>query len=233
VPLTILEKKIMLVKDRMTPNPITILPDSTHKQATELLREKSIHHLPVVNKSGELVGMVVEQDLLAAQPSPATTLSIYEIHGLLSKLQLKQIMSTPVFTTTPDCPLEEAARLMLDKGIGSLPVMENNRLVGIITDTDIFRALSMLLGGGVGGARFTLHLPDKPGVLAQVAQIVAEAGGNIVSVTTWDSKSDGRAYITIKEQGANFAQLKPALDTSGFEVVEARDQSDCNQHLYK
>ena len=222
----------MLVKDRMTPTPITIVPDSTHKQANELLREHNVHHLPVVNKSGELVGILVDEDLIAAQPSAATTLSIYEIHGLLSKLQVKQIMSHPVFTTTPDCPLEEAARLMLDRDIGCLPVMENDKLVGIITDTDIFKALSMLLGGGDEGSRFTLHLPDKPGILARVAQIVADAGGNIVSVTTWDSKIDDRAYITIKEQGADFAQLKPALDESDFEVVDVREQSVCVQQQY-
>jgi acetoin utilization protein AcuB len=122
---------------------------------------------------------------------------------------------------------------MLEKGIGSLPVMENDKLVGIITDTDIFKALSMLLGGGVTGARFTLHLPDKPGVLAKVAQIVADAGGNIVSVTAWDSSIDGRAYITIKEQGADFAQLKSALDASDFELVEVRKQSACIQKQYE
>jgi acetoin utilization protein AcuB len=223
----------MLVKDCMTPDPITILPESTHKQASELLREHNIHHLPVVNKRGELAGMIVEQDLLAAQPSPATTLSIYEIHGLLSKLQVKQIMSHPVFTTTSDCPLEEAARLMLDRDIGSLPVMEDKKLVGIITDTDIFKALAMLLGGGDEGSRFTLHLPDKPGVLARVAQIVADAGGNIVSVTTWESERDGQGYVTIKELGADFSQLKPALDESDFEVVEVREIAGCDQTQYE
>jgi acetoin utilization protein AcuB len=222
----------MLVKDRMTPNPITIMPESTHKQANEILRDHKIHHLPVVDKQGDLAGIVVEQDLLAAQPSPATTLSIYEIHGLLSKLQVKQIMSHPVYTTTPDCPLEEAARLMLDKGIGSLPVVENDKMVGIITDTDIFTALVMLLGGGEEGARITLFLADKPGVLAKIAQIVADAGGNIVSVTTWDSALDGRAYITIKEQGAEFAQLKPALEASDVEVVDVREQSACFPNQY-
>jgi acetoin utilization protein AcuB len=222
----------MLVKDRMTSNPVTILPENTHKQANELLREHKIHHLPVVNKQGDLVGIVVEQDLLAAQPSPATTLSIYEIHGLLSKLQIKQIMSHPVYTTTSDCPLEEAARLMLDRGIGSLPVVEDNKLVGIITDTDIFTALVMLLGGGEEGSRFTLHLPDKPGVLAKIAQIVADAGGNIVSVTTWDSSIDGRAYITFKEQGADFAKLQSALEASDVEVIDVREKSACIRNQY-
>lgn len=222
----------MLVKDCMTPNPLTITPDSTHKKASELLREHNIHHLPVVNKEGKLVGILVEEDLIAAQPSAATTLSIYEIHSLLSKLQVNQIMSRPVFTITPECPLEDAARLMLNEDIGCLPVMENDRVVGIITDTDIFKALAMLLGGGNEGARFTLNLPNEPGILAKVAQMVADAGGNIVSVTTWDSQLDGKAYVTIKEQGADFTQLKPALDDSDFEVIDVRETPDCAQHQY-
>jgi len=215
----------MLVKDRMTLSPIIVSPDTTHKQAAELMREHKVDHLPVVDKKGNLVGIVVEQDLLAAQPSPATTLSIYEIHSLLSKLEVKQIMSRPVYTTTRDCPLEEAARRMLDKRVGCLPVMEEGRVVGMITDTDIFESLVMLLGGGQEGARFTLHLPDRPGMLAKVAQAVADAGGNIVSVTNWQSKDGGKAYLTIKESGANFARLKQALDAlEETELVDLREK---------
>lgn len=214
----------MLVKDRMTPNPITVTPDTTHKQAAELMREHNIHHLPVVNKEGKVIGIVVEEDLLAAQPSPATTLSIYEIHGLLSRLKLKDIMSHPVHSTTPDCPLEEAARLMLENGIGCLPIMENDTLIGIITDTDIFQSLVTILGGGREGARFTLRLPNKPGVLAQIAKTVAEAGGNIISITTWHSTDDNKAHITIKEQGANYPVLKQSLDDlAEVDVVDIRE----------
>ncbi len=220
----------MLVEDCMTSNPITATPDTTHKQAAEIMREHKIHHLPVVTKEGRLAGIVVEEDLLAAQPSPATTLSIYEIHSLLSRLKLKDIMSQKVFTTTPDCPLEEAARLMLEQDIGCLPVMEHEKLVGIITDTDIFRALVMLLGGGKEGARFTLHLPHKPGELALVAQTVADAGGNIISVTTWHSNKDDKAYITIKEQGADYTALKQALeDLEDVAVVDLRDSPGYRQ----
>jgi acetoin utilization protein AcuB len=151
---------------------------------------------------------------------------------LLSRLQIKQIMSRPVFTTTPECPLEEAASLMLREGIGCLPVMEDDQLIGIISDTDIFQSLVTLLGGGETGARFTVHLADKPGMLAKVAQLVADAGGNIISVTAWDSKEDGKAYITIKERGADYAQLKPALDALDAEVVDARANPACQQKQY-
>lgn len=222
----------MLVKDRMTPNPITVSPETTHKQAAELMREHKVHHLPIIDRHGKLVGIVVEEDLLAAQPSPATTLSIYEIHGLLSQLQLKEIMRHPVYTTTADCPLEEAARLMLNQEIGCLPVMEGDQIIGIITDTDIFEALVMLLGGGKEGARFTLHVPNRPGVLAKVAQAVAETGGNIVSVIAWSDESGRETYLTIKEQGANFEQLKRELDALDAEVVDVRQKPACQQQLY-
>lgn len=222
----------MLVKDCMTSTPITATPETTHKQATELMREHDLHHLPVVDKSGRLIGIIVQEDLLAAQPSPATTLSIYEIHGLLSKLEIKQIMSRPVYTTTPTCPIEEAARQMLDKRVSCLPVMEADRLVGIITDTDIYDVLVRLLGGGKEGARFTLRLPDRPGGLARAAQTVADAGGNIISVTTWYS-GDGQAFITIKEQGASFTQLKAALEKlENIEVVDLHENPVCDQRQF-
>lgn len=224
----------MLVKDRMTPNPITILPDATHRQAAELMREHHIHHLPVLDKGGNLVGIVVEQDLLAAQPSPATTLSIYEIHGLLSKLQIRQIMKHPVHTTTPDCPIEEAARVMLSEDVGCLPVVEGGKVVGIITDTDIFRVLVTMLGGGEEGARFTLQVVNRPGVLAKVAQIVADAGGNIISVTAWhdEGSASPAAYITIKEQGANFAHLKPSLGALEAELIDLWENPTCPRQTF-
>ncbi len=213
----------MLVKDVMSLNPVTVTPEMTHKQASELMHEHSIHHLPVLDKNGAVIGIVVEEDLLKAQPSPATTLSIYEIHSLLSRLQIKQLMISPALTIQPDYPLEEAAAVMLKHDIGCLPVVEHNKLVGIITDTDIFRALTRLLGGGKEGARFTLRVPDQPGILAQVAQAVANAGGNIVSATTWFDK-EGRGYISIKEHGATFEQLKKGLSSVPGELIDLREK---------
>ena len=222
----------MLVRDRMTPNPITAQPETTHKQAAELMREHDIHHLPVVDKRGRLVGIIVEDDLFAAQPSPATTLSIYEIHSLLSKLELKEIMRRPVYTVTGECSLEEAAGLMLKHDIGCLPVMEADRVVGIITDSDIFQTFVDLLGGDKEGARFTLRLADRPGVLAGVAQAVADAGGNIIAVTAWQRTGDGQVFMTIKEQGADFPQLRAALDAIDAEVIDAREKPICSPAQY-
>lgn len=211
----------MLVKELMSKNPVTALPETTHKQASELMKERNIHHLPIVDKRGRLVGIIVDEDLYNAQPSPATTLSIYEIHSLLSKLQIKEIMRHPVYTVNTDCTLEEAAGLMLKENIGCVPIMEQDHVVGIITDTDIFRAFVTMLGGHAEGARFTVRVPDKPGILARIAQAVTNAGGNIISVTTW---KDDASHITIKEQGADFAQLQSALAAIDAAVEDVREK---------
>lgn len=222
----------MLVKDRMSVNTVTALPETTHKQAVELMREHKIHHLPIVDRAGRLVGIVVEEDLFHAQPTPATTLSIYEIHSLLSRLQLKEIMRHPVHSVAPDCPLEEAARMMIEQDIGCLPVVHNDELVGIITDTDIYQTFVALLGGGREGARFTVHVADRPGSLAKVAQAVADAGGNIISVVTWQNRFDGVTYLTIKESGADYQQLQETLATLDVRVVDIRAHPGCESKQY-
>jgi len=219
----------MLVRDMMTPNPITATPDTTHKQATELMREHHIHHLPLLDRRGKLAGIVVESDLFQAQPTPATTLSIYEIHSLLSGLKLHEIMRQPVYTTRPDCPLEEAARLMQVQNIGCLPVLDGETLVGIVTDTDIFKTLVALLGGGEQGARLTVEVEDRPGILGQVAQAVADVGGNIISAIAWHQ--GGRSFITVKERGADVARLGPALERVPARVVNLLERPECGQEL--
>jgi acetoin utilization protein AcuB len=216
----------------MSVNPITALPETTHKQAVELMRENQITHLPIVDKSGRLVGIVVEEDLFHAQPTPATTLSIYEIHSLLSRLQLKEIMRHPVHTVVPDCPLEEAARMMIEENVGCLPVVDKDAIIGIITDTDIYQTFVGLLGSGREGARFTLLVADQPGSLAKVAKIVADMGGNIISVVTWQNRFDEQVYITIKEYGADYHQLEQALDAMDVDVVDIREHPACAPTQY-
>lgn len=134
-----MEKK--LVRDWMTPNPITIVPKTTLPDAHKLMREAKVRRLPVVDH-GRLVGIVTLGDVREAQPSDATTLSIYELNYLLSKLTVDRIMTREPLTIAPDATIHQAARVMLDHKIGGLPVMEDERLVGIITESDIFRVLA-------------------------------------------------------------------------------------------
>ena len=181
----------MFVKTYMTPDPVTISPDTNFPQAMDLIRKHNIRRLPVTDK-GRLVGIVVHADLLSTQPSPATTLSLYEIYSLIETIRMRQIMSRPVIAVEGDCPLEEAARIMVENTISCLPVMDGDKLVGIITETDVFKALVEVLGGSEAGLRFTLRLPDRVGELASITGRIAEAGGNIIAVTTSGAFADGR-----------------------------------------
>jgi acetoin utilization protein AcuB len=135
----------MLIKDRMTRSPITAPPEMPMQEALKLMRERGIRRLPVVDKKGKLVGIVSDRDLLHASPSDATSLSVWELNYLLSKVTLKDVMTKNVITVTPETPVQEAARIMADKKIGGLPVVQAGIVVGVITETDLFRVLLELL----------------------------------------------------------------------------------------
>ncbi len=129
----------MHVKEWMSQPPITVPPSTAVYEARRLMEEKQIRHLPVVERD-RLVGIITDRDIRLNLPSPATSLSIWEINYLLARLTVGEVMTKPVVTTEPDRPVEDAARLMLERRIGALPVVEDGRLVGIITETDLLRA---------------------------------------------------------------------------------------------
>lgn len=210
----------MKVSQRMTRKPVTATPKTTHRQAVELMRKHGFRRLPVLDAKGKLVGIVSYTDLLSTAPSPATTLSVYEIYSLLDKLTVEQIMSKPVITVQEDCDIAAAAKFMIENKIGCLPVMSADKLVGIITETDIYKAFVEVLGGGEPGLRIDLRVPDEKGVLAGIAQAVADAGGNIKALTVFRAEDAAHAEISIKEEGASEAKLKKALDsTKGVKVL--------------
>lgn len=211
----------MFVRDYMTPNPITVSPDVTFPEAMNLLRTHKIRRLPVL-EDGRLVGIIVEKDLLSNQPSPATTLSVFEVYYLLERLHMRQMMTHPVVTVGGDCPLEEAARIMVDRKIGSLPVLQGDKLVGLITETDIFRTLVEVLGGEARGTRLTLHLAERVGELAKITAQIAEAGGNILAVTNSRLLARTQREVMIKEIGADPEKLASLLRASDLTVVDIR-----------
>ncbi len=209
----------MYVGRYMTSDLITATPDTTHSEAFRVMRKHDIRHLPLVEK-GRLVGIVVEADLLRTQPSPATTLSVYEIYTLLDTLTLREFMSRPVLTVEADCPLEEAARILMQNKISCLPVMRDEELIGIITEMDIFRALVNILGGEDHGLIFTIRVSDQPGELALVTKAVADAGGNMSHLVAFRSSEAGAAEIYIREEGADRALLERLLrDTTQVELM--------------
>ncbi len=213
----------MLVRDRMTQNLIVVHSDTSFEDALQLLREKKIRRLPVVDKNGALIGIVVEKDLLYASPSPATSLSVFEVHYLLSKLQVKDVMTKRVITVGEDCPLEEAARIMVDHKIGSLPIMREKQVVGIITETDIFKVMAEALGGRAKGVRVVLRVPNQKGVLASLAGKIAEVGGNIISLAVFLSSDAQHREITLKAQDVDRESLVKAIEKTGAQITDVRE----------
>ncbi|MBI5034863.1 MAG: CBS domain-containing protein [Chloroflexi bacterium] len=213
----------MLVRERMTANPIVVHPETSFEEALQLLREKKIRRLPVVDKQGMLVGIVVEKDLLYASPSPATSLSVFEVHYLLSKLAVKDVMTKRVITVAEDCPLEEAARIMIDHKIGSLPVVRGKQVVGIITETDVFKIMAEALGGRAKGVRIVMRVPEVKGELAKVTAKIAELGGNIVSLAVFFSSDAQHREVTVKVQEAKREEMIAALEKTGVQIVDVRE----------
>ncbi|MBN1876321.1 MAG: CBS domain-containing protein [Anaerolineae bacterium] len=212
----------MLVKDRMTKRLISISPDTPVAEALSFMRQNSIRRLPVLNKRGRLVGIVTEKELLHASPSPATTLSIYEIGYLLSKLKVEEIMTRDLVTVSPEAPLEEAARLMADNKVAGLPVMDGKDLVGIITETDIFKVFLEMMGARESGIRLTLKVPNQPGVLSRIAAAISAEGGDIISLGTFFEDERKIGTLVIKVSGVDKNVLIQAMEKIEAHVTDVR-----------
>jgi acetoin utilization protein AcuB len=213
----------MLVKERMSRNPITIKADIPVTEAQALMKREKIHHLPVVDRDGRLVGIVTEKDLLYASPSPATTLGVYEIASLLAKLSVEKVMSKKPVTVTEDVPLEEAARIMADRNIGGLPVMRGTTLVGIITESDLFRVFIELFGARQKGVRITAVLPNQCGELAKVSGALCNAGGNILALGTFLADDPTQGRLTVKVEGLSKEKVVEALEPLAVRIEDIRE----------
>ncbi len=213
----------MLVKERMSRNPITIKPDTPVTEAQAMMKREKIHHLPVVDRDGRLVGIVAEKDLLYASPSPATTLSVYEIASLLAKLTVNKVMSSKPQTVTEDVPLEEAARIMADRNIGGLPVMRGTTLVGIITESDLFRVFIELFGARQKGVRISMVLPNERGELAKVTAAITKAGGNIIALGTFLADDTTQGRLTVKVEGLAKDKITEVLRPLAVRIEDIRD----------
>jgi len=216
----------MLVRDHMTRNPVTVLPSLSVQDALALMREKRIRRLLVTDAQGKLVGIVSEKDLLYASPSPTTSLSVFEIPYLLSKLSVEKVMTRQVLSVTVDAPLEEAALVMADRKIGGLPVLDEGKLVGIITETDVFRTFLKVLGGRSKGVRATVRVTGAKGTIAKITAALSEAGGDIVGMGAIDIQTPSGATVwqlVLKVQGIGKDRLVAAVKPLVEEVIDIRE----------
>ena len=206
----------MYVKNRMTSNPYTIAYDAPIPEVIELMREKNLKRVPVVH-GDKVVGMITQGDIQKVSPTKATTLSIFEINYLLSKTKVSDAMTKEVITISPDDLLEEAAVLMRENKISTLAVVKDNKLVGIITESDIFDAFIDLLGFRDVGSRITIQASDTPGVLADITEIFRDLDSNITHIAAYRGNL-GFSDVVIRTNTINTDAIEKRLIEHGFKI---------------
>ncbi|MBQ6781364.1 MAG: CBS domain-containing protein [Treponema sp.] len=213
----------MIVSDLMSKDLIYVNPETSVTDARALMTKENVNKLPVLDRDNRLVGIVTKNDLSKAAPSQATTLDMYELSYLLSKLKVEKVMVKNVITVNQNEVIEEAARIMADKNVGCLLVMNGDLLVGIITESDLFHAFIEMFGARHRGVRFMADMAEKPGELAKISQSIAELGGNIVSIVTSEGKDVSKRRITCKVTHVTLEQVRSMLENMDIEPFDIRE----------
>lgn len=211
----------MFVGENMSKPVITVPQDMPINDALKLMQDKNIRRAPVMRK-GEMIGIVSEKDLLNASPSPATSLSVWEITYLLSKITVKDVMSKEVVTVEENTPIETAARIMADGKVAGLPVMRGDEVIGMITETDLFKIFLDLMGARKHGVRATIQALDQPGELAKITQAIATNGGNFISLGTFYGEEPESRTITFKVEGLKEDKVRQILESVDEYVQDIR-----------
>jgi len=191
----------------MSTTPVSITGNLTVTQALEVIERRNVHHLPVVDDRGALVGIITERDLLRAKGNEV----------------VDNLMERRVITVTEYTPLENAARIMADHKIGSLPVMRDGKMVGIITQTDLFKVFLELLGARESGVRLTMLVPEERGILAKLTAEIADLGGNILALSTFMGEDPSNRIITVKVEHVSQEKLVAIMEAMGMEIVDVRE----------
>jgi acetoin utilization protein AcuB len=210
----------MFAGDCMSRPVITIHKEMPIQEALNLMVRERIRRLPVIDRHANLIGIVSERDLLHAAPSDATSLSIWELNYLISKITVEEIMTREVITVQEQIPIEEVARIMVDRKIGGLPVLRDGRVVGIITETDLLKVLSELLGAGDPGIRLTARIANSLERQAGLSRAIFEIGGRILALGTIPSESPETSEILMKIEGIPTHQLRVEVEHWVEEIID-------------
>ena len=226
----------MLVNNWMGREVITIDINASMQDAVKLMKEHSINRLPVMKK-GNLVGIVTDRDLKRASASDANSLEIHEILYLLSDIKVGEIMTKDPITVPPEYTLEETAEILLHNKISGVPVVEDNgQVVGIITQTDLFRAMVSFTGVGKRGIQFGFLLEDRPGSIRDVADVIREYGGRMVSImSTYQRAPKGYRKVYIRMHGIDRMRrdmLKADLSTKAI-VLYVIDHRENKREIFE
>ena len=202
----------MIIADRMKKNPATATPEMSISEASAKMKAEKVHRLPVLDDDKNLVGVISEKDIMLAAPSPASTLSTYEINYLLSRLKVRTIMSRNPVTITSDTTIEEAVKLMVENDLSCLPVMDNGYLSGIVSKSDLFKILLEMLGAKHQGIRVEALVEDKVGVVSGLSDKFTEAGINIISLGTLEGPEPSLRVLTFKLENGTEEQVRSRME---------------------
>jgi acetoin utilization protein AcuB len=208
----------MFVSKRMSSNPVTVPPTMTVSEALNVMKSNKFRRLPVV-ENGKLVGIVTDRDLREVSPSPATTLSIFELNYLLAKMKVKDVMKKDVITIQDEATIEEAALLMYTNKIGGLVVVNaSGGVAGILTETDIFKSFVDVMGLAEGRTRLTIEFTDKIGALNDITKVFKDLGVNILSMAS-QHLENGKIEMVIRADIVDASEISARLTAAGFPVV--------------
>jgi acetoin utilization protein AcuB len=211
----------MLVGERMSAPVISVPPTLPINDALKLMQDKNIRRAPVVQK-GKMIGIISDVDIFNASPSQATTLSVWELHHLISKITVSSIMTKQVISVTEDTPIEIAARIMADNKIGGLPVTRGEEVVGMITETDLFKIFLELMGAREVGVRVTVLVPEKPGGLAELSKQISSAGGNFIAFGVFTGEAPSNRLVTFKVTGLDSGEVQQLIAPIIEKLIDIR-----------
>ncbi len=213
----------MIIERRMTKDPVVCAPDMSIQDAADLMKKEHVHRLPVLDKSGKLIGVISEKDILKAAPSPASTLSAYETNYLLAKLTVKKIMSRNPVTISKDTTVEDAATLMIDQDLSCLPVLEEGKLVGIVSKSDLFKMLVESFGARIPGTTLTILVKDRKGILAEIIGKISEKQLDLVTCSCFSGTENSNRYIYLKVSGVSASELVDIVKPYAIEVMDVKE----------
>lgn len=208
----------MYVQQFMTSQVFTVTPSESIFKAMNLMQTKKINRLPVIS-GGKLVGIVTDGDLRAASASPATTLSKFEMNELLSKISIKDVAVKRVITCTPEALIEDAALIMRENKVGALPVMENDKLVGIITHNNILDAFLDIMGARSPGKRIVIEVRDEMGIFNEITSVTKKLEVDITSLAVYHL-SNRKVQILCRLDGEKAEEAVENLVQKGFSITQ-------------
>ena len=213
----------MLVKGRMSAPIISTTPDTQIMEAMDVMKKNNIRRMPVLDKGGKLIGIVSDKDLLNAAPSDATSLSVWEVNYLVARIKVKDVMTKEVMTVAGDTPVEEAARMMADSKIGGLPVVLDDEVVGLITETDLFKLLVEMMGAREMGVRVTALVPNVLGELDDLTHAISKVGGGFIAFGQFNADDTDHRIVTFKVTGMSIEEVETAVSPVVDTITDIRE----------